>query len=428
MRSTTNRSESSFIVKMLRNLVLILLLIVFISIVYNFRNRESSTNVALLAEASASRSMRGVFIRDEQVLTYSGSGALSYAVADGGKLGNGTVIANVYPNDEQIGIYREIESLTKQLDILKKIQNPGTLQAAQPSVLSDSISECYRSLIYDRDMKDYTALRSEMEELLVEMSTYQIITNEVANFDQQISDINTQLAQLSAKAVSPTEVKTSDRPAYFVSYADGYEEELTPDKLDSITVDELRRITDERLEDDKIVGKLIEGYGWYLAGIMDNSRKEFAVGEELKLRFDNGADLYDAVITDIRDSGDPKESIFIISCSEFNYDLVQHRVENVELVKGSYRGLKVPREAIRFADVTETPEPVEGQEPTEATTANTVSCKGVYILKGEQVEFKKIDVIYEGSDYVLSKLHENDPDYLTLYDDIILEGVDSNGQ
>ncbi|MBQ3856608.1 MAG: hypothetical protein II762_07960, partial [Ruminococcus sp.] len=122
MRSTTNRSESSFIVKMLRNLVLILLLIVFISIVYNFRNRESSTNVALLAEASASRSMRGVFIREEQVLTYSGSGALSYAVADGGKLGNGTVIANVYPNDEQIGIYREIESLTKQLDILKKIQ------------------------------------------------------------------------------------------------------------------------------------------------------------------------------------------------------------------------------------------------------------------------------------------------------------------
>ena len=114
MRSTTNRSESSFIVKMLRNLVLILLLIVFISIVYNFRNRDSSTNVALLAEASASRSMRGVFIREEQVLTYSGSGALSYAVADGGKLGNGTVIANVYPNDEQIGIYREIESLTKQ--------------------------------------------------------------------------------------------------------------------------------------------------------------------------------------------------------------------------------------------------------------------------------------------------------------------------
>ena len=424
MRSPANRSDSSFIVKMLRNVVLILVLIVFVSVILNSRNRESSTNVALISEASASRSMKGVFIRDEEVITFSGSGALSYAVADGGKLGNGTVIANIYPDDEQIALNREIESLTHELEILKKIQNPGTLQAAQPAALSDSISQSYRSLIYDRDMKDYTALKAEMENLLVQMSTYQIITNEVTDFNQQIIDINTELAQLSAKCVAPTETKTSDRPAYFVSYADGYEEELTPDKIGSITVDELRRITDTRLEDQNIVGKLIEGYGWYLAGVIDNSRKEFNVGEELKLRFDNGADTFDAVITDIRDDGDPAQSIIIISCGEFNYELVQHRVENVELIKGTYRGLKVPREAIRFADVDQ----VTGEDENGEPIVEKVSTKGVYILKGEQVEFKILDVIYEGGDYVLSKVHETEPDYLALYDDILLEGVDANGQ
>ena len=424
MRSQTNRSDSSFVVKMLRNLVLILVLVVFVSVILNSRNRESSTNVALISEASASRAMKGVFIRDEEVITFSGTGALSYAVADGGKLGKGTVIANVYPNDEQIGLYMKIDQLTHELDILKKIQNPGTLQAAQPSVLSDSISQSYRSLIYDRDMKDYAALKTEMESLLVQMSTYQIITNEVTDFNQQISDISTELAQLSAQCVSPTEVKTSDRPAYFVSYADGYESELTPDKKDTITVDELRRITDNRLDDGNIVGKLIEGYGWYLAGIMDNSRKEFKTGEEIQLRFDNGTEMFDAVIEDIRDEGDPSQSIFIISCSEFNYELVQHRVENVELIKGTYRGLKVPREAIRFADVKQ----VTGEDENGQPIEETVSTKGVYILKGEQVEFKIIDVIYEGGDYVLSRIHENEPDYLALYDDILLEGVDANGQ
>ena len=118
MRSPANRSDSSFIVKMLRNVVLILVLIVFVSVILNSRNRESSTNVALISEASASRSMKGVFIRDEEVITFSGSGALSYAVADGGKLGNGTVIANIYPDDEQIALNREIESLTRELEIL----------------------------------------------------------------------------------------------------------------------------------------------------------------------------------------------------------------------------------------------------------------------------------------------------------------------
>ena len=51
--------------------------------------------------------------------------------------------------------------------------------------------------------------------------------------------------------------------------------------------------------------------------------------------------------------------------------------------------------------------------------------KGVYIREGEQVLFKKIKVIYEGSDYVLSE-STNDPDYLALYDDIMIEGVDAD--
>ena len=40
--------------------------------------------------------------------------------------------------------------------------------------------------------------------------------------------------------------------------------------------------------------------------------------------------------------------------------------------------------------------------------------------------FKKIDVIYEGSDYILSEVHDDDSSYLALYDDILIEGVDAD--
>ena len=56
-----------------------------------------------------------------------------------------------------------------------------------------------------------------------------------------------------------------------------------------------------------------------------------------------------------------------------------------------------------------------------------MTSKGVYIRKGEQVVFKKIDVIYEGGDYVLSKI-TNDNEFLALYDDIMIEEVDKNEQ
>ncbi|MCR4796738.1 MULTISPECIES: HlyD family efflux transporter periplasmic adaptor subunit [Ruminococcus] len=416
------RSEGSFMVKLLRNVVLVLLLIIFISIVYNFRNRESNTVAALTASAVSSKEYKGVFIRDEEMILYNGGGVLSYNVSDGGKVGNGTIIAEAYPSDEQLSIKHERAKLEKELAVLQKIQNPGTLESAQPANLSESIDENYRRLIYCRDMGDFETLDEVSEELLVKLSTYQIITEEVQGFSQKISDIKAEIARLDAKKVSPQEIIPAKRSAYFASYIDGYEEKLTSKNLDSLTVSMLEGITDRKSTAPNVVGKLIDGYGWYLALVADNSKKEYAIGDEVKLRFDSSAEAYPAVITDIRDESKTK-SIIIISCDKFNYDLVQHRAEIVELIKGEYTGLKVPREAIRFADIKTTYTDENGNEAEKVLTS-----KGVYIRKGEQVLFKKIKVIYEGSDYVLSEITDDTDEYLALYDDIMLEEVEKDGK
>lgn len=415
------RSEGSLFVKILRNSVLVLLVIIFISIVYNFRNMESDTESALIAEATASIEFKGVFIRNETPVAYYGGGTLSYSVSDGGRLGNGSVIAVAYPDPSQIDRNREAEKLRRDLDILQKIQNPGTRESAQPSDLSASIEENYRNLIFCRDMNDRTAISNVTETLLIQMSTYQIITGSVNDFTAQINDINMRLAQLEQQKIEPSEVIKADRSAYFVSYCDGYEDKLNSNSLDSVTIDMVREVTDSRKDDKNIIGKLVDGYCWYMAGVIDNSRKEYTVGSTVSIRPESSADTFTAKIVDVRDEGDPKNTLIIIQCSEFSYDLVQHRTENVELIRGHFKGLKVPREAIRFVSIDEK----TGEETADGKPSVTsVNYKGVYILKGEQPEFKKIDVVYEGSDYVLSAEHTDDKSYLQLYDDIMIEGVD----
>ncbi|MBP5578058.1 MAG: hypothetical protein J6X56_01040 [Ruminococcus sp.] len=416
-----SRSEGSFMVKALRNFVLVLLLIVFVSIVYNFRNRESNTVSALMASALSSKEYKGVFIRDEEIILYSGNGVLSYNVSDGGKVGSGTVIAEAYPSDEQLSIKRQKAMLQKELNILEKIQNPGTLESAQPASISEKIDESYRSLIYYRDMGDYASLDTVKDDLLVQLSTYQIMTEEAQGFEQKISDIKSEIAKLDAKTLASSESITAQRSAYFASYIDGYEEELSSASLDKLTCDEVEAITDRKSTAPNVVGKLIDGYGWYLAVVADNSRKEYEIGKEIRLRFDSSAESYPAVIHDIRDEK-PDRSLIIISCSKFNYELVQHRAEIVELIRNEIEGLKVPREAIRFADVKETYTDKDGVEREKVSRS-----KGVYIRKGEQVLFKKIDVRFEGSDYVLSKVRP-ESEYLALYDDIMLEGVDKDDE
>ncbi|HRR75621.1 MAG TPA: HlyD family efflux transporter periplasmic adaptor subunit [Ruminococcus sp.] len=413
------KSEGSLMVKILRNTVLVLFLVIFISIVYNFRNRESDTVSALIAEATASKEFKGVFIRDETPIPCSANGVLSYNVSDGGKIGKGTVVAQVYPNEEQITVNRNIEKLTKELEILRKIQNPGTQESVQPAALSESIKENYRSLILNRDLGDHGSVENVAETMLVQLSTYQIITNEVENFNQEISDLESELAELKKQPRQVIESIVSPKSAYFVSYCDGYEGELSSKTLDKLTIARISEINDNRNANDYVVGKLVDGYCWYLAGVVDNSRKEYKVGNRVKIRLASSADVFDTEIYDIRDEGDPSQSIIILSCSQFSYDLVQHRAENIELIRGEYKGLKVPREAIRFRTSSGEEEETSGYEDTGETSE-----KGVYIRKGEQILFKKIDVIYEGSDYVLSKIYDEDDSYLALYDDILLEGDD----
>ena len=92
------------------------------------------------------------------------------------------------------------------------------------------------------------------------------------------------------------------------------------------------------------------------------------------------------------------------------------------LVKGEYDGIKVPRSAIRFRDIEESTTNVL----TGEVTTTMVNYRGVYVLDGEEVVFRKLDVIYEGDDYVLSAVNQSGG-YLLLYDSIIVEGIDASG-
>ena len=411
--------------KLVHIFVILLFFIVFVSVFYNFGDRDYKTESAILRESTASDVIDGIFLRNETVIKYNGQGVVSYSVADGGRLGKGSVIAEIYSSSSHIQINQQIQALEEELELLKKIQNPGTIESAQPSSLSDLIEEKYRNLAYYRDIKDYEKVEEKEEELLIYMSTYQLLTNSEVNFADHIAEITAEINQLKKSASAPSEVITADNSAYFASFCDGYEDELTKESIDSLTIDYLKSLKDvneSALTSGNVIGKLIDNYEWYMAGIVDNTNKIYEAGDTLKIKTESSPTEYSAVVVDIRDEGNPAESILIISSNEFNYDLVQHRIERTEIIKGKYKGLKVPRKAIRFKNITETVEDENGME-----IEVTENCKGVYILQGEQVVFRKLDVIYEGDDYILSAINEDDSNYLALYDDIIVEGVDSDG-
>ncbi|MBR1554194.1 MAG: hypothetical protein IJ644_02235 [Oscillospiraceae bacterium] len=406
-------------------LVAIFIIITVVNVMFKQLKQSYQTETALLSQGSDSEQVQGIFIRNEKVITYKGNGVISYEVPDGGKVGTGGVIANVYSSENQIEIEQKISSLQNDLYLLERISNPGTTQTAQPSNIAELFTQNYKDYLYYREQHVLSSMPAAREEMLILLSTYQLITGKDSSYADQMRAIRSEITSLKQSQEEPLDVITADSAAYFVSYADGYESALTLSDINALTVQQLRSIQDTSTEqkDSSVIGKLIDNYQWVLAAVVDNSEKKYKQGDSLTLKFASTSETVTGEITSVNAEAGDAQTILGITCEEMTYNLVQHRTENVELIRDDYQGIRVPRSALHFRSITEEVTDEETGKITQVTTRY----RGVYVLDGEQPEFRKLDVIYEGSDYVISA-QRTEKSYLALYDSIITKGIDADGE
>lgn len=390
--------------------ILVFLLSVFVLIIVAHQvtllfDDSYETETATLYSSAEKVSFKGIYVRNETVVKSSTNGVLSYPELDGNKIAKDSVVAYVYKSAEDIYINQRIEALNQEVELLEKEQNPGTTAVVRPEFISALIEEKYQtitSLIARNDLSQLAEERKNFQSLL---GIYQIIVGEETDYSDRIDRLNKEIEELEKKKSQPIDVITVPDSGYFISYADGYENVLSPDKLSGITVDKVKEIIEnDGYDSTKVsknaVGKIVNGYEWKLIGLINENDASFRTGQDVTVKLSSTPDTVNAVIEDIIESEDSNESIIVLSCEKLNYNLVQCRTERVELILNDYSGIKVPREAIRF---------------------NKNNEKGVYILQGQKIAFKKLDVIYECDDYLLSKVN-SDTGYISVYDDIITSG------
>jgi hypothetical protein len=203
-------------------------------------------------------------------------------------------------------------------------------------------------------------------------------------------------------ASSPSGTIKTTQTGYFVSSADGYENELSIDKLDSITPQRIKEIVDATPKrPENAVGKIYDSYSCKIVGVL-KSDKRIVEGADLKLALSASKNLYTVHVDSVKPVEDDNIMV-VMNCDRLDEELAATRVASSLIVFDEFTGVRVPRRAIRFS----------GEQ------------KGVYVIVGKDIVFKKIDVIYEGDDFVLSK-NTDDQEYLLVFDQILLENVDSS--
>lgn len=397
---------NSYTVKLMVALISLFVLLTVVSQIVLAAKSNYKTEIATQYSTSERVSFSGVYIRNETPVLYSGGGVISYPNPDGSKIAKNSVVAYAYQNEQDIVNGQALKEVQEELAMLSKVQNPGTTKEAQPEFLSALISEKYQSIAACSASGDYKKLVSERKELTSLMDIMQIVIEKESNYNARIETLQQEASRLAALTSSPIQTVTVEIPGYFVSYTDGCESLLSIQNLNSLTMEDIHNVIAGRYPQpaQNAIGKIIDGYIWKMVGIIDNSRNRFREGSQVQLNISSVSGSVAAVIEEIRDTDQPNASIVILSCENLNYNLVQHRVEQAEMLTKDYSGIKVPRAAIRFRD----------------------GVKGVYVKIGEAVVFKKLNIIFEEEDFVISKETKRSGDLL-LYDEIIMEGISSAG-
>lgn len=361
-----------------------------------------STETAYLYDIEEEVPFDGVYLRDEELIFNSGTGILSYEQENGSKVGKSSVIARRYKSDNDAVYLREIGLLQRQIAVLESAERLVGTDNSQLEAISIQINESHSEMISDIIGGDLISAAERQNDLLEAMCKREITLRVSDGYSVKKKQLNDEINRLNVLISGGVQEIAAGGAGYFVSVVDGYEGELRYDSVDDMTESRINEIVASPVKTrvGGAIGKLIADYHWRVAAVIDTENM-FGLyeGSEVRLRVGSGAYPIDADIISVTKCSDDK-AVYVFECDKLNSAVASGRTARFKLLINSYGGLRVSRKALHYGENGE---------------------RGVFIVRGQNVLFKKVNVVYWGEDYVICSQEEDDG-YLKLYDKIVTEG------
>lgn len=342
--------------------------------------------------------VKGMVIREETLLDFNTDKILYYTVEDGSIVRADTDVALIFDNEEDALGYKRINKIDEEISMLEGLntsyENVNTdFEAAEKQIVLN-----VRELISSVNSNDCITLSSDIRELTYSINQRQIITGEVKDFNSIIKSLKDERTDIlnSCGTYSDTTLKAS-KPGYFVSFADGYENVFDYKNVANMTLSDFDNMPQRQDVSENTVGKIISGLNWYIAcrltaedALMLSPLISSHEATILNLSFpDSSCKDIPATLVSINQTSKQSDAIAIFSCNYMNSPLSHLRSETVEISINTYSGLRISKDSIHDDIV------------KDIDTGKDVKVQGVYVLRGSELVFKEISIVYSGSDFVI---------------------------
>ena len=397
----------AFTTRMIWVVIGVFFLIMVISQVLIYFGSPVRTETATLYTATESLSFKGVYVRDEKLVNYNVSGIVSYTHADGSKVAKNTVIAQVYRSRSDIALQQQIDALLRQREVLVDAQGLVGADTSQLESFSNQITEKHSQLMAYIYEEDYEAAEEMKNDLLDLHSKRGIVKGDELSYEDKIAEIDREIADMQSRISSKPYGITITEPGYFISKVDGYERELNSTSVFELTEKRIDEICNTEIVSENpagTIGKLVADYTWYMAAVLDTVKLGTVFeGAQVKIRIGSSNQPVTAEIVSLEKQEDGR-SIAVFKCDMFLADFIDSRVVQARLLLDDHSGIMIPNSALRMNE-----------------EDGTI---GVYIQDGIVVRFRKVQQILSEEDYTLVADTTKKEGYLSLYDNIIVEGRD----
>ena len=197
----------------------------------------------------------------------------------------------------------------------------------------------------------------------------------------------------------------------FYSATDGFEALLDGKIAQNMTYSDYLSYVEQIKRGEKTnegVCKVVTDAYWYVCLPLDNTvARDLTEGTNYTLCFpQNDNRRIEMTLLRMESEYGEKQSLLVFGTRSVPTDFDFARIQKVSLVTGSYRGFRVPSQAVRYVD----------------------GKVGVYVTDGNKVRFRRIEILLsrEGNCIVrcMDTTQAENSDTLRLYDKIILAGKD----
>lgn len=367
------------------------------------------TTPAIQVTVNDSINAQGWFFRDEIPVSGSTGESVKHIVYSGERVQQDAPLAIVYSDADALALSQQLNPLENRIDLLNTALQSAT-DGSDASKLDQMIILSMQQMAAQAKNGSGTSLNTSAESLRTLALRREAGNVDTAAITAERDTLVMERDSLNAQLAGHTTQLTAPVTGYFSEVIDGYEEILTVDALEDMTVDQFRELTETKpVVSNQAWGKMIEGFTWYLVTeISGEDANRFSVGQSLRVNFTQASLETPVSVYSIVKDRNSDNALLVLAGTEFNSEMVSMRQQPVEIIIATYTGLKVPKEAVYVQETT--------------TDAGVTTQDGVFILSGSFQKFKIINKLYETEDFYVVEQSATNSDMLVEQDQIIVSG------